>query len=182
MFASHLYLDATFDDNLNDATMFQAAEVESQVRLLDETLASTGDERIRPSCKSNVDEQLLPAAGFYQQVAGIQFARWNPFDGMTPAPHMNGGPGVLNPIGQQGSTEPNHACSQGRSKRACSPGSEAVWEEEKKEKEKRNGWKCEEEQRNGWPPQFTSLANNNGDPPASDHRPSNGGNILMVSY
>ena len=104
---------------------------------------------------------------------GSQFARWNPFDGTTSAaaPHMNG-----NPIKEKepGSTEPNHSCSQGRSK--GSPGSD----------EKRNGWKdafqkCgEEEHRNGWASQFTNLAKN-GDLPSSDHRPSNGGNILMVS-
>ena len=150
--------------------------------MLDETLGSTAnDERIRPSSKSNVEEQLLPT-GFYQQVIGSQFSRWNPFDGMTPVSQMNGGPIGEQDLGHQSSTEPNHSCSQERSKRTCSPGSEGVWQE-KGGKEKRNGWKCEEEQRNGFgllPPHFTNLPNN-GHPQASDHRPSNGGNILMVS-
>ena len=127
----------------------------------------------------------------FHKVTGInQFARWNPFDGTPPAaPQMNGGPGVTNPIGQElgqpASTELNHSCSQGsRSKRACSPGSGAGWQEEEEGgNEIRNGWaafqKCDEK-RNGWVPQFTSSLNTNGDHPASDLRPSNGGNILMV--
>ena len=149
----------------------QAAEVESQVRLLEQTLEGTSG-RSRPS-----------PTGLFHQVTGSQLARWNPFDG-TPA-QMNGGPRAPDPIGQElgeSSTELNHSCSQGRSKRACSPGSEAGWEEGGKEK--RDGWATLEaggEQRNGWAHNFTSLTNNNGDRPASDHRPSNGGNILMVS-
>ena len=61
--------------------MFQAAEVESQVRLLDESLVtSCNEERLRPSFKSNAEEnQLASATGFYYQVAAAasQFAQQN---------------------------------------------------------------------------------------------------------
>ena len=147
--------------------MSQAAEVESQVRLLEETLEGSG--RRRSSSKSN--------PGLAHEVTGGQFARWNPFDG-SPASQKNGAR-VLS-SGQeeigQGSSELSHSCSsQARlPKRSCSPGSEGLWREGGEEK----SWEADHEKRNGWAPQFSSLPN--GNHPSSDHRLTNGGNILMV--
>ena len=136
--------------------MSQAAEVESQVRLLEETLEGSG--RRRSSSKSA------------HEVTGGQFARWNPFDG-SPASQKNGGRDLSSgqeEIGQ-GSSELSHSCSsQARlPKRSCSPGSEGE-----------KSWEADHEKRNGWAPHFSSLPN--GNHPSSDHRLTNGGNILMV--
>ena len=162
--------------------MLQAAEVESQVRLLEHRL-SNNEERSRQ-----------PASGFVDQHLDHQQAgRWDPFQPVSLAPRVNGGPGLVNLAREElllgeSSTESNHSCGKARSKQLCSPpqeGAEAPQEENGKSNTNNGPRRLggDDVLSNGWTPHsMTNLPNNRGGQTASNHWPSlNGGNILMVS-
>ena len=162
---------------LEKRQMLQAAEVESQVRLLEHRL-SNNEERSRQ-----------PQSGFLdqQQAAG----RWDPFQPVSLAPRVNGGPGLVNLAREElllgeSSTESNHSCGKARSKQLCSPPLEGaeVPQEENGKSNTNNGSRRlggDDVLSNGWASHtVTNLPN--GGQTASDHWQSlNGGNILMVS-
>ena len=162
--------------------MLQAAEVESQVRLLEHRL-SNNEERSRQ-----------PASGFVDQHLDHQQAgRWDPFQPVSLAPRVNGGPGLVNLAREElllgeSSTESNHSCGKARSKQLCSPpqeGAEVPQEENGKSITTNGSGRLggDDVLSNGWTPHtMTNLPNNRGGQTASNHWSSlNGGNILMVS-
>ena len=157
--------------------MLQAAEVESQVRLLEHRL-SNNEERSRQ-----------PASGFVDQ----QAEHWDPFQPVSLAPRVNGGPGLVNLAREElllgeSSTESNHSCGKARSKQLCSPpppeGAEVPKEENGKSNSNNGSRRLggDDVLSNGWAAHTMTNLPNNGGQTASDHwQSSNGGNILMVS-
>ena len=162
--------------NLEKWQMMQAAEVESQVRLLEHRL-SNNEERSRQ-----------PASGFVDQ----QAEHWDPFQPVSLAPRVNGGPGLVNLAREElllgeSSTESNHSCGKARSKQLCSPPLEGaeVPKEENGKSNSNNGSRRlggDDVLSNGWAAHTMTNLPNNGGQTASDHWQSlNRGNILMVS-
>ena len=151
--------------------MLQAAEVESQVRLLEHRL-SNNEERNRQPASGFLDQHLD-----HQQAAG----RWDPFQPVSLAPRVNGGPGLVNLAREElllgeSSTESNHSCGKARAE---------VPQEKNGKSNTNNGSRSlggDDVLSNGWAPHTMTNLPNNGGQTASDHWQSlNRGNILMVS-